>query len=170
MGEGVPTYTDVAFAVTLKLDKLIRETLNMAAEGTECIQIMDAMFKEEREGWKLYHNRNAVWYVEDRDAGAPVPVLHELLTDLASEEKTRYDLTYFRLEYESAVVDGFIAHDGEYEDPFRLGYTLRLEYEEPKKEEEPCPPKRKRAAKTRTKAKPAPKRRGRKRGAGRRRG
>lgn len=158
------THTDVAFAVTLRLDKLIRETLAMAAEGHACIEIMDWMYKEERDGWKLYHNKDAAWYTDDTDPGAPVPVLHELLTDLGLDDQTRYEITYFRMHKERDL-SNLVDHDGEYEDPFGLGYTLKLDYEPtPTPEVKPCPPKRKRKVPV---SKHAPKRRGRKRAAGR---
>lgn len=119
--------TDVAIAVTLELDKLIRQTVNMSAQGAEIIALLDGMYKGEQDGWKLYHNRYAYWYVDDQE-DTPVAVLHALLTDIADDEATQGNITYMQMHYDNAVVDGLVDHCGEYNDPFNIGYTLKIDY------------------------------------------
>jgi hypothetical protein len=124
--------SDVGIAVTSKVDKLLRETLNAIAHGHEAIEMLDAMFVREEAGWKLYHNDCIKWYT---DVDVVVKAVHDFLTaaidgDLETPGVDYSDcITYIVLtpEYVS-VDDGAVQNCGNQNDPFNLGYTFSLDY------------------------------------------
>jgi hypothetical protein len=162
--------SDVAIALTDRLNKLLRETLRAVPQGDESLALLDSMYEGTRDGWVLYHNPSIKWYYEQDPV---IGNIDTLVRSFTAEDEHQYEVTYFSIY--SEIPDGYIDHVGGQEDPFGLGYTLKLQYDlQPKQEVTPCPPPKRRRA-TRSSAsrspsqppKPLPKRRGRKRRSGR---
>lgn len=124
--------SDVGIAVTLEVDKLMRETLNAIAHGHEAIEMLDSMFVREQDGWKLYHNSMIRWYTENDDA---VSAVHNFLTaavdgDFDNETNYQECITYIVLTPES-LPEGAAESHGFQDDPFNLGYSFSLKFDAP---------------------------------------
>ena len=124
--------SDVGIAVTSKVDKLMRETLNAIAHGHEAIEMLDGMFVYEKDGWRLYHNEYIKWYT---DVDVVVKAVHDFLTaaidgDLETPGVDYSDcITYVVLTPEYVSVDDeAVTTYGNQNDPFNLGYTFSLDY------------------------------------------
>lgn len=124
--------SDVGIAVTLEVDKLMRETLNAVAHGHEAIEMLDSMFVREQDGWKLYHSPMIRWY---KDTDPAITAVHNFLTsavdgDFDNEVDYQECITYVVLTPES-VSDGAAESHGFQSDPFNLGYSFTLQYDPP---------------------------------------
>lgn len=136
MGSEVKT-CDVGIAITLAVDKLIRDTLKSLPYGHESIELLDSMFEKERDGWKLYHNPSIRWHNE---SDTSIRNLHHLLESIANDEKYDEEINYLVL-HNVDFSEGIIDHHGGHEDPFNLGYHFRLEFDlEPAKPATPPTP------------------------------
>lgn len=141
-------FSDVGIAVTLPVDKLMRETLNALAHGHEAIEMLDSMFVREQDGWKLYHNESIKWYV---DGDPAIAAVHNFLTsaidgDLETPGVEYGDcITYIVLTSEYITSDGGpVENHGNQDDPFNLGYSFKLAFD-------PAPPKPRKKSQKKTK-------------------
>jgi hypothetical protein len=122
---------DVGIAVTLKVDKLIRDTLKSLPMGHESTKMLDEMKKGERDGWVLYHHDNIKWYIHE---DLVVRNVHYLLESIGTEDGRDEEVVYLIIQEE--IPEGVIERVGGHEDPFNLGYDFRLKYDL----EAPTPP------------------------------
>lgn len=155
------TYSDVAIAITNRVDKLMRETFNALPNGHEAIQMMDSMFVREQEGWKLYHNDAINWYIPEDPV---IKMVHEFLHSVADGDVDPHGVSFTHCvnymimcaEY-VATENGAIETVGYQDDPFNVGYSFKLQYDPPPEpEKKPCVPKNtttKKTNKTKTKKK-----------------
>ena len=128
-------HSDVGIAVTLRVDKLMRETLNAIAHGHESIEMLDSMFVREQAGWKLYHHDSIKWYTTGDPA---ISVVHDFLTaaidgELETPGVDYADcITYIVLTSEHITTDGGpVENYGNQGDPFNLGYSFKLAFDSP---------------------------------------
>lgn len=122
------TRYDVAIAVHKDVDKIMRETLNSLSQGHESIQLLDAMFTDEKEGWKLYHSDSIKWYDCDPVIANITNILRSLSDEAENDDTDFTDKLRLILICED-LPDGAVESIGGYDDPFCLSYNLRIEFE-----------------------------------------
>lgn len=100
----------------------------MLAYGHESIAMLDDMFVREQKNWKLYHCASIKWYVESDPAIKNVDSLLYSMSDGADGESEDRSLLIRYIVIHEEIPDGVIDSMGGYDDPFGLGYTLKIEY------------------------------------------
>lgn len=120
--------SDVAIAVSLEIDKIMRDTLRALAQGHESIELLDNMFVAEQRGWKLYHHDSIRWYPETDVAIRNIHDILDGMSDGAENERDDRSYAIHVIQIPEEVPEDWIRSMGSANSPFALGYTLKLEY------------------------------------------
>lgn len=120
---------NVGITVTHAVDKILRDTLKSLPEGQASLDLLDRMRKAEKNGWVLYHHDYIKWWPDELQH---IGNIDECLGTLLDDEDDKYRDQILVVVVNDYLPDEIATTRGATgNDPFNLGYVLRVDYDLP---------------------------------------